>query len=203
MGGLRPPPTICSAEGFVTDGRPVVLAWTESTTTSSRYRRELVSTSTTTPPFPGAHDFVRTSLARLGYDFGPFHLRFVPGPSGPRPIELVPVLSGVAGPSGIDAVTGSDTADDAVVRLLGDSPATGVAAAVAASTLLRFSWRTREPGRPPAELEQIGGMPGFVAAELAPDRSGQVLTVGTTPEQSARRARTAAGILRGDTGPAG
>lgn len=202
-----------SAEGFVDDGSPVVFAWTESAATSSRHRLELISTVTTTPPFPDAHEFVRSALARRTYDFGPFHLRLALGPTGPQVIELIPYLLGPDGLQCVDAVTGFDTADHVVARLLGHTPAPAHVARVAAGAQLCFWLRTRKRLHADVAFRDIGDIPGFIAAEISADlgndaasvagsvQSAQVLTVGASADQALRRARTAAGIICADIEP--
>jgi biotin carboxylase len=193
------------ADGFVGDGGPLVLAWSEGVTTPPPHVADLVRTWTTRPPTPEAAGWVRSWLAAAGPDFGPFHLEFVLGPAGPRLVVLTPTLARDGAHTCVDLVSGVDTADLVVARLLGEPDvARRRPAAAGASTLMRLDSQVAGRVRSVSGVRGVAGIPGLVVAEVFADvgsrsdpadcgrhRLGHVLTVGQTPEQSQRRAAAA------------
>ncbi|CCG02153.1 ATP-grasp domain-containing protein [Blastococcus saxobsidens] len=199
------------ADGFVDDGRPVVLAWSESVTTPPPHVADLLRTATIRPPSVEAAGWVRDCLAAVGYDFGPFHLEFVLGPAGPRLVALNPTLAGDGAHHCVDLVSGVETADATVAQLLGEPPAVPAepAGAVAASTQMHLSAQVAGRVRAVSGVRAVGGIPGLIAAEVFADvgemtgpvgpgreRLGHVVTVGQTPEQARRRAVAAVDAIR-------
>ncbi|MGY1827544.1 ATP-grasp domain-containing protein [Blastococcus sp. SYSU DS0541] len=191
------------ADGFCDDGTPLVLAWSEIVTTPPPRLDHLVSTATTRPPVPQAAGWVRAWLAAVGHDTGPFHVEFVLGPAGPRLVDVGTALVGDGAHTCVDQVSGVDTADLLVARLLGE-PATTPAAVAGACTQMHLT--AHAPGRVRAVggVRDVAAIPGLVVAEVftgageligavagRPERLGQVVTVGETAEQSRRRAAAA------------
>ncbi|SEL55389.1 Biotin carboxylase [Blastococcus sp. DSM 46786] len=186
------------ADGFSGDGDHVVLAWSEIVTTPPPQHDHLVSTATTRPPVPHAVGWVRCWLAAVGHDTGPFHLEFVLGPAGPRLADVATGLAGDGAHTCVDQVSGIDTADLVVARLLGEPPAGPARAGVAgACTQMNLTAHAIGRVRAVAGVRDTGAIPGLVVAEVLTDvgrttgpaeRLAQVMTVGETPEQSRRRA---------------
>ncbi|MGY1914294.1 ATP-grasp domain-containing protein [Blastococcus sp. SYSU DS0973] len=197
-----------AADGFV-DGRgPVVLAWSELIMAPPPHVTELALTVTTRAPGADAADHVGGWLAALGYDFGPFHLEFVLGPAGPRFAALHTRLA-AAGPRGcVDQVSGVDTADLVVARLLG-APGPPAAPPVGAGALMHLAADAAGRVRAVSGVREAACIPGLLAAEVFADlgsstapptcsreQLGHVVTVGETPEQARRRAVVALDRIR-------
>ncbi|MGY2082973.1 ATP-grasp domain-containing protein [Blastococcus sp. SYSU DS0539] len=197
-----------AADGFVDERGPVVLAWSELIMAPPPYVTELALTVTTRPPPADAADHVGAWLAALGYDFGPFHLEFVVGPSGPRFAALHPRPAVAGARECVDQVSGVDTADLGVARLLGEPPGP-VASRVGAGALMHLSSHTAGRVRAVSGVREAGGIAGVLAAEVvadlgsdaAPptcsrDHLGCVVAIGETPEQARRRAVAALDRIR-------
>ncbi|WP_346622350.1 ATP-grasp domain-containing protein [Blastococcus montanus] len=194
-----------SADGFVDEDGPVVLAWSERVMAAPPHHTELAVTATTQPPGAGVADAVRSWLAAVGYDFGPFHVEFVMGSGGPRLVMFRPRVVDAGAHHCVDRVSGVDTVDLWVARLLGERPASGaVGGPVGASTQMFLTSQVIGRVRAVSGVRDVGCIPGLVVAEVFTDigspampptcsreRLGHVLTVGETPEQSRRRAATA------------
>lgn len=199
-----------AADGFVDERGAVVLAWSELIMSPPPHLTELARTTTTGAPCADAAEHVGAWLTALGYDVGPFHLEFVLGPAGPRFAALHPRLAGAGARDCVDQVSGVDTADLAVARLLGE-PAGAVAPAVGAATLLHVSSHAAGRVRAVSGVREAGGIPGLLAAEVFADLGsvtapptctgehlGHVVAVGETAEQARRRAVAALDGIRVD-----
>ena len=190
----------CSADGVVVDGEPVVLAWSEQVMALPPEFSVMAATATGQPPTSGADGFVRAVLAAAGHDFGPFHLEFVLGPTGPLFASLEARPADPGSQYCVDQVSGLDTADLAVGILLGEAVSLcGLpGAAAAASTRMLLVSHVAGSVRSVSGLQAVAGIPGVVVAEVfaavgsATERHGSalghVLTVGGTPRQARRRA---------------
>ncbi|MGY1725198.1 ATP-grasp domain-containing protein [Blastococcus sp. SYSU DS0533] len=193
------------ADGFSDGGNHVVLGWSEIVTAPPPLLDHLLRTVTRRPPVPHATGWVRGWLAAAGHDAGPFSLEFVVGPTGPRLVEVATGLAGDGAHACVEQVSGVDTADLVVARLLGE-PAAGPAQGgmAGACTQLHLTAHAAGRVRAVAGVRDVGAIPGLVVAEIftdvgsatgpatgLPGRLGHVVTVGETPEQSRRRAAAA------------
>lgn len=200
----------CSADGFVVDGEPVVLAWSEQVLALPPELTVMAATTTRQPPTAGAEDFVRAVLAVAGYDVGPFHLEFVLGPVGPLFASLDPRPADPGSQYCVDQVSGLDTADLAVGMLLGEpvSLSAPPGAGEAASTRMVLVSHVAGSVRGITGLQAVAGIPGLAVAEVFTAVGGEterdgvalghVLTVGGTPRQARRRAAYALDGIRVD-----
>ncbi|MGY2065236.1 hypothetical protein [Blastococcus sp. SYSU DS0619] len=197
-----------AADGFVDERGPVVLAWSELIMAPPPHLTELARTATAGAPCADAAEHVGAWLAALGYDAGPFHLEFVLGPAGPRFAALHPRLAPAGARACVEQVSGVDTADLAVARLLGE-PAGAVVPTVGAATLMHLSAHTAGRVRAVSGVRQVGRIAGLLAAEVFADvgsatapptcsgeHVGHVIAVGETPEQARRRAVAALDGIR-------
>lgn len=206
------PGPLISAEGFVHDGVPQVLAWSDRLLTAPPHFAELAITSIATPPTPAADGFVRDTLAALQYDFGAFHLEFILGSHGPRLVELNPRLIGAGAHVCVDHAAGVDSADHVVARLLGETPSEPhPTAEAAASTQMYLTAETSGRVHAVGDVRKLSELPGVVSAEVSTDVGrlvrpatsssdylGHVLTVGATPAQARERALAAKFAVRID-----
>ncbi|MCF6506883.1 hypothetical protein E9549_05615 [Blastococcus sp. MG754426] len=197
-----------AADGYVDGGAVAVHAWSELASTPPPHPAAVLLTATTRPPSPDAAPFVAAVLAACRYELGPFHLEFVLGPSGPRLVALAPRPADAGAHACVDQVSGLDTADLVVARLL-DRPAPGGRAGVAASTQLLLGSHATGRVRAVSGLREAADIPGLLVAEVFADvgdaaepascrraHLGHVLTVGETPRQSRRRAAAALDVIR-------
>jgi biotin carboxylase len=191
-----------AADGYVVDGRVVILAWSEQVMTPPPEFTELAVTVTRRPPAADASQFVGAALAASGYDCGLFHLEFVLGPAGPMLVTLHarPAASGAQ--FCVDRVSGVDTAEVAVALLLGEPvPAGRPARAEEACTRMVLLSHSAGRVRQVSGVRDVAAIPGFLVAEVFTDVGaeteapgtptgylGHVITAGSSPEQSRRRA---------------
>lgn len=191
-----------AADGYVTEGDAVVLAWSAQVMTLPPEFTELALTATRQPPTGGAAAFVGAALAAAGHDSGPFHLEFVLGPAGPVLSSLHARPAGPGAQLCVDRVAGVDTADVAVALLLGEPPPPGRPdGAVAACTRMYLMSHTAGRVREVSGVRDVATIPGLLVAEVFTDVGdgieppgtpagyiGHVLSVGASPEQAGRRA---------------
>lgn len=218
--GLRPRPGLLveqyvegprsCADGVVAAGEPVVLAWSDQTMSLPPDFTEMALTTTRQPPTPTAAGFVAAVLDAAGYDFGPFHLEFVLGPTGPLVTALHPRPAGAGAAQCVDLVSGRDTADLVVALLLGEDPASAGPASAAASTRMSVMAHVAGRVRAVTGVGDVARIPGLVVAEVftgvgdetgpatTGGHLGHVVTVGCTPEQARRRAAYALDGIRVD-----
>ena len=202
-------PRYC-ADGVVTAGEPVILSWSDQMMGLAPGFTEMALTATRQAPTPGAAGFVAAVLDAAGYDFGPFHLEFVLGPTGPLVTALHPRPAGAGAQRCVDLVSGRDTADLAVALLLGEAPTGAGPSPVTASTRMCVMAHAVGRVRSVAGLRDVAHIPGLVVAEVFTDVGGEtgpshagghlghVVTVGCTPEQARRRAAYALDGIRVD-----
>ncbi|WP_198597745.1 ATP-grasp domain-containing protein [Blastococcus atacamensis] len=201
-----------AADGFVVEGRPEVLAWSEQVMTLPPEFTELALTATRQAPVGIAPAYVEAALAAAGHDSGPFHLEFVLGPAGP---VLVALHARPAAPGAqlcVDHVSGVDTADLAVALLLGEPvPVARPDPAVAACTRMYLMSHHAGRVREVSGVREVAAIPGLVLAEVFTDVGGgielpgspagylgHVIAAGATPEQARRRAVFALNGIRVD-----
>ncbi|WP_165400414.1 ATP-grasp domain-containing protein [Blastococcus saxobsidens] len=200
-----------AADGYVTEGEAVILAWSAQVMTLPPEFTEFALTAVRQPPTPGAGAFVGAALAAAGHDFGPFHLEFVLGPAGPVLTSLHARPAGPGAQLCVDHVAGVDTADVAVALLLGESPPGPPDEAVAACTRMYLVSHTAGRVREVSGVREVASIPGLLVAEVFTDVGdaieppgtpagyiGHVLTVGASPEQARRRAAYALDGIRVD-----
>ncbi|NEK87073.1 ATP-grasp domain-containing protein [Blastococcus saxobsidens] len=201
-------PRYC-ADGVVAAGEPVILAWSDQLMSLPPDFTEMALTATRQPPAGSATAFVEAVLAAAGYDFGPFHLEFVLGPTGPLLTALHPRPAGAGAQQCVDLVSGVDTADLAVALLLGEAAPDACPAPAAASTRMCVMAHAAGRVRAVGGLREVASIPGLVVAEVFTDVGGEtgaptgedlghVVTVGCTPEQARRRAAYALDGIRVD-----